>query len=72
MVFTGYTWEELQEQAGRHKGWPELLANTDILVDGRYEKNQRSLNLRFRGSRNQRALDVQASLASGQAVLFDL
>ena len=72
MVFSGYTFEELLEQSGQRAGWRDLLEKTDILIDGRFEKRLRSLDLRFRGSRNQRAIDVQASLACGAAVLADL
>ncbi len=72
MVFSGYTWEELLEQAPRRKGWHELLCQTDILIDGRYEKTLRSLDLRFRGSKNQRAIDVQTSLREGRAILAQI
>lgn len=72
LVFSGYTWEELSEQADLRKGWRELLLQTDVLIDGRYERAQRSLALRFRGSRNQRAIDVQASLAANNAIEFAL
>lgn len=72
MVFSGYTFEELLEQSSQRAGWRELLEKTDILIDGRFEKRLRSLDLRFRGSRNQRAIDVPASLACGAAVLADL
>ncbi len=72
MVFSGYTWEELAENAANRTGWPELLAYTDILIDGRYEQKEHSLNLRFRGSRNQRAIDVPASQAQNQVVLYPL
>jgi anaerobic ribonucleoside-triphosphate reductase activating protein len=72
MAFTGYTWEELLEQAPNRIGWQDFLKRIDILIDGRFEKNQRSLDLRFRGSRNQRAIDVPASLRQGQAILANL
>lgn len=72
MTFTGYTFDELLEQANQRRGWLDLLSQTDILIDGRYEKALRSLDLRFRGSRNQRAVDVTASLGTGMTVLADL
>lgn len=66
--WTGYTWEELQ-QASEDKR--ELLSKINILVDGRFELAQKDLTLQFRGSRNQRIIDVQKSLASGQVVIWD-
>ena len=72
MVFSGYTWEELIEQASQRAGWMDLLRQTDILIDGRFEKDQRSLDLRFRGSKNQRAIDVPASISSGRPVICSL
>lgn len=67
MTYTGYTWEELNSEQAP-KGAAELLAVTDILVDGRFELENRSLELLFRGSTNQRLIDVKKSFAAGQAV----
>lgn len=72
ICYSGYTWEELLEQADTRPGWHELLSLTDILIDGRYDNDQKSMDLRFRGSRNQRAIDVQASLINGQVTLYNL
>ena len=49
----------------------ELLSLIDILVDGRYDRTKRNLMLQFRGSSNQRIIDVQKSLQSGQVVIWD-
>ncbi|MGL5436255.1 MAG: anaerobic ribonucleoside-triphosphate reductase activating protein [Lachnospiraceae bacterium] len=46
----------------------ELMGYLDVLVDGMFIEDEKDLNLRFRGSRNQRILDVQASLRTGSAV----
>lgn len=62
MAYTGYTFEELLRGSGEQRA---LLATLDLLVDGRFELAQKSLELRFRGSANQRILDVQKSLAAG-------
>lgn len=72
IIFSGYTFEELLELAPRRPGWLYLLALADILIDGRFETAQRSYGLRFRGSANQRAIDIAASLGSGQAILWPL
>ncbi|WP_296665447.1 4Fe-4S single cluster domain-containing protein, partial [Demequina sp.] len=63
--WTGYTFEELRDGDADKR---ELLAHVDVLVDGRYERGLRDLSLTFRGSRNQRVLDVAASLDTGRAV----
>ena len=49
----------------------ELLKLTDILIDGKFVLKEKSLMLKFRGSRNQRILSVPASLAQGKAVPLD-
>ena len=63
--YSGYTFEELLEGSDDQK---ELLASIDILIDGPFVMTERSLELVFRGSRNQRILDVPKSLAAGKAV----
>ena len=66
--WTGYTWEEMMLETPDKL---ELLSMIDILVDGRYDRNKRNLMLQFRGSSNQRIIDVQKSLQSGQVVIWD-
>jgi len=48
-----------------------LLSLIDILVDGRFDITKKNLMLQFRGSSNQRIIDVQKSLQSGQVVIWD-
>jgi len=64
--YTGYTFEQLIATA--NEDVIALLSRLDILVDGPYMDSERNLELRFRGSNNQRVLDVQASLSKGIAV----
>lgn len=66
MAYSGWTFEELLQL--KDPAVRQLLEYCDILVDGRYEESLRDLTLRFRGSSNQRLLDVPASLCEGQAV----
>lgn len=63
--YTGYLYETLLERPE----WKSLLENIDVLVDGPFIWADKTLDKRFRGSANQRILDVPASLASGRAVL---
>ena len=66
--YTGFTFEELVDKSTIDNGYMELLKRLDILVDGRFVLAQRTLELPFRGSKNQRYIDVQASLGTGVAV----
>ena len=72
MCYSGWTFEELLEKSRREKYVGKLLSITDILVDGRFMLEQRSLTLQFRGSENQRLIDVPSSLAENRAVLAEL
>lgn len=64
-AYTGYTLEELLAGTPEQR---ELLAELDVLIDGPFLLSQRSLELNFRGSRNQRVLNVPESLRQGKAV----
>ena len=70
-VYTGYTWEEVLKLAEDKPIYMEFLKNTDVLVDGRFKLKERDLTILFRGSRNQRLIDVKKSLKKGEAVLLD-
>ena len=63
--YSGYTFEALLRGSEAQK---ELLRSIDILIDGRFILAQKSLEIAFRGSRNQRILDIKKSLAEGRAV----
>lgn len=71
-AFSGFTLEELQTP-GSYPCLPEtlaLLALIDVLVDGRFIASQKDISLRFRGSRNQRVLNMPETLRQGKPVLF--
>ena len=68
-TYTGYTWEALLEENDAEK--LALLKETEVLVDGPFLLAERSLELRFCGSRNQRLIDVKKSLAEGKVVLWE-
>jgi anaerobic ribonucleoside-triphosphate reductase activating protein len=61
ICYTGYTWEYLQEHLDDHRRFRELLEVTDYLVDGPFIEELKDLKLPFRGSANQRIIDVQMS-----------
>ncbi|MEG0397329.1 MAG: 4Fe-4S cluster-binding domain-containing protein, partial [Oscillospiraceae bacterium] len=62
---SGYTFDALIQ----HEAQKALLQQLDILIDGKFVLAQRNLDLRFRGSENQRIINVPQSLANGKAVL---
>lgn len=65
-LYTGYTWKQLIN--GNKK---EVLNYIDVLVDGKFEINKRDITLRFKGSSNQKTIDVKESLKRGEIVLYD-
>lgn len=71
MCYSGYTYERLTELANAENRFGDLLARIDYLVDGPFILAQKSYELKFKGSRNQRFLDVKRSLAEGKAVLHE-
>lgn len=70
VTFTGFVFEDLLEQSRTNHDIAALMAVTDILIDGPFLLSQRDISLAFRGSSNQRLLDMPASLQSAQAVLW--
>lgn len=71
-LWTGYTLEALQDPLARARCevTDQLLGLIDVLVDGPFLPAQKNIALRFRGSENQRILDLPRSLADGRAVLW--
>lgn len=70
--YSGYTYEQLIELAQNDMDVSSLLARTDVLVDGKFILERRNLLLKFRGSDNQRVIDMNATRRSGKVVkLFD-
>ncbi len=66
--WTGYTWDELMQESLDKL---ELLSLIDILVDGRFLESKKDLTLQFRGSSNQRIIDVQRSLKEDKVHIWD-
>ena len=70
-VYTGFTFEELMELSKTKPIYKEFLKNIDVLVDGRFILEERDLSLLFRGSRNQRLIDVQKTLQNNKITLVN-
>ena len=68
MSYSGYTYEELL--ARNDEATNELLDRLDILVDGRYVEKLRNLSLQYRGSENQRVIDLKKTRETGEIVLY--
>lgn len=70
VAYSGFTFEQLAAMAIKRDDIERLLRETDILIDGLYKEDERDLGLAFRGSRNQRLIDIPATLAAGQLTLW--
>lgn len=72
--YSGYTFEKdiLDRMCKEWEETPEILSYIDVLVDGKFEEDKKDIKLRFRGSSNQRIIDVKKSLKENKTVLFDL
>lgn len=71
-VYSGYTYEHLCEMSKQNEYIMKLLEICDYLIDGQFVKEEKDLTLRFRGSRNQRIIDLKKSLECGEVVLADI
>ena len=71
--YSGYTFETdiMGKMYNNWKETPEILSYIDVLVDGKFEEDKKDIKLRFRGSSNQRIIDVKKSLKENKAVLFE-
>lgn len=71
LIYTGYTYEELLALSKENSAVNGLLALADTLVDGRFILEQRDLSLKFKGSSNQRYIDMNATRTQGNLVILD-
>jgi len=72
-AYSGFTWDQLLEGPSRaHTDTvQEMLSLVDVLVDGPFVQEKKDITLRFRGSSNQRIIDVRRSLAAGEVCLWE-
>ena len=68
--YTGYLFEELLEMSKEKVGIKELINNIDVLVDGKFEIKNKKDGLRFKGSTNQRIIDVNKSLRNERIIVL--
>jgi anaerobic ribonucleoside-triphosphate reductase activating protein len=68
MAYSGYRYETLIA----NKAQQRLLEHTDLLVDGKFEITQKSLMLKFRGSKNQRIIDLNQSRLQNKIILSEM
>lgn len=70
-IFSGYTLEQLLKKAKKDKATAELMMLCDVLIDGQFIQAERDLTLQFRGSRNQRVIDMNRTRGEGKIVLWE-
>ena len=76
-LYSGYTYEECNPKEKYDSGntfgmlRKEILKYVDVMVDGRFEEDKKDLKLKFRGSSNQRLIDVKKSVKDNKTVLFE-
>lgn len=70
-IYSGYTFEQLIQMGERKKEIQELLEKADVLVDGKFIVDERSLSSPFIGSKNQRLIDIPKTLTNNKIVLWE-
>ena len=70
---TGYTFDkDIMNMCKQHEETKELISYIDVMVDGEFIQNKKDLNLKFRGSSNQRIIDVKKSMNENKIVEINL
>lgn len=69
-VYSGYTFEQLYEMAKEDKDIMRLLSLADVLIDGKFIMSEKTLLLRFRGSKNQRMIDLKKTMESNGKTVY--
>ena len=65
-MWSGFTWEQLEKDSKRF----ELVSLCDVLIDGRFDIEKKDLNLKWKGSSNQRVIDVQKSIKLNKIIEY--
>lgn len=71
--YTGFKYDDdvVDTMCNKWEETPEILSCIDVMVDGKFEEEKKDITLKFRGSSNQRVIDVQKSLKDGKPTLFE-
>lgn len=72
LIFTGYEYEELIKLSEKNASIMKLIKMADYIIDGRYKEELRDLSLKFRGSSNQRIIDVKKTLEANKVIEAEL
>jgi anaerobic ribonucleoside-triphosphate reductase activating protein len=72
ITYTGYTYEQIVNSSTKNEGFKKLLENSDMLVDGPFQLERKNLMLKFRGSENQRIINVPKSLKNDSVILAEV
>ena len=70
-VYTGFTYEEIMKLAKKNSKFIEALEQIDVLVDGPFIEKLKSFDVKFRGSSNQRIIDIPKSLKENKIILIE-
>ena len=65
-IWSGFTWEEILEDENRFS----LIKECDVLIDGKYIDSLKDLNLKWKGSSNQRVIDIKKSLEKNEVIEY--
>jgi len=69
--YSGYTFEKIIEISKENQGFKDLIKNIDVLVDGKFIEEEKDEEIKYRGSRNQRIIDVQTSIKTLQTKVLN-
>lgn len=69
--YTGYTFEHILKSMNNENNWSSLLYNIDVLVDGKFDEKKRDPKVKFRGSSNQRIIDVKKSISLKKVITLE-
>ncbi|NFN87492.1 anaerobic ribonucleoside-triphosphate reductase activating protein [Clostridium sporogenes] len=70
--YTGYTFEDIKKEFDKNHQLEELMRSIDVLVDGKYDESKKDGSLKYRGSSNQRIIDMKKSLSENNIITLNL